>query len=462
MPQLPEAFVQRMQQQLPDTYADFEAALAAPVPTSVRINRSKQPAAFAEAHFAGATPVPWCPDACYLPERPRFVEDPHIFAGSYYVQEASSMLLHQAIEQHLKPQESQPLRVLDLCAAPGGKSTLLAAALPADSLLLSNELVGKRVLPLVDNLTRWGLPNTWVSQQAPRYFTKPLANYFNCIVVDAPCSGEGMFRKDAGAVQQWSQKLVQQCANVQQEILSDILPCLRPGGLLVYSTCTFAPEEDEQQLQWLQEQGLINLPLQLPQEWNITPIEAGNAVGYRCIFHKTKGEGFFLSVFQKPADGLRGNLPSISKKHDKSSWLSRKSEPVVKPWLNKPEAFSYFTEGDQVVAIPKHLTDHYKLLYSLTRLRHAGVPLGQLSHNKLIPSHALAQSVEVSEQLPTRELNYAEAISYLRKEEVAASGSDAKGWLLASYQGQKLGWLKAVPGRLNNHYPKELRIRKSF
>ena len=232
--QLPEQFVERTQALLGNEYTAFEQALGATTPTSIRVNSKKN---FAPSNEK----VEWCDKAFYLPERPLFTADPLLHAGAYYVQEASSMFLSQAVLQHMQNAET----VLDLCAAPGGKSTLLRQFLPTDCLLVSNEIVRSRAYVLAENLSKWGHENVFVSNNASEDFVA-LGAYFDAIVVDAPCSGEGMFRKDKTAIEEWSVANVEMCVKRQREILENIWQCLKPGGTMVYSTCTYNRAENEE------------------------------------------------------------------------------------------------------------------------------------------------------------------------------------------------------------------------
>ena len=266
------AFRSLMQEQLPPGEAHLLlAAQDTPPPVSIRLNPRKTANA-----FPGTEEVPWCPNGRYLPQRPSFTADPLFHAGAYYVQEASGMALWQ-----LKPflQTINAPRVLDACAAPGGKSTLLLDIMPEDGLLVSNEIIRSRVPVLAENLARWGCSNVVVSQNDPASFSG-LPDYFDLIAVDAPCSGEGMFRKDPEARKEWSPAHVEFCAQRQRRILNDLWPALKPGGLLLYSTCTFNRKEDEDQVAWLCDTLGAKLILG-PQKY---------------MPHKVKGEGFFMAL----------------------------------------------------------------------------------------------------------------------------------------------------------------------
>ena len=450
-----------MKQQLGNEYEAFERSLQTPRIISLRKHLQKP-----SPQFEGETPVPWSDSGYYLPERPSFAADPHIFAGGYYVQEASSMFLQKAIEAWIDT--SSPIRALDLCASPGGKSTLIGSLLPEGSLLVSNELVSKRVGALMENLTRWGLANGIVTSNHSGDF-KPFREYFDLVVVDAPCSGEGMFRKDPKSIEQWSEGLVQSCQNVQREILEDILPCLKPGGILIYSTCTYAPQEDEHQVQWL----LENAPLQglsFEEECGnlgITPspVSAGekSGVGYRFYPHKTKGEGFFLAGFRKEGEARgKPKIKTGKKMRVKLELLPKKYESVLYPWVEEPEKWEYLIFQEYTYAIPKGLFKDARALAASMNVCFFGVKLGRINGKKFIPDHHLAVSTLKKKSLPRLELDWEQAIAYLQKRELQANTEALNGWALAHYQGNDLGWVKVLPTRINNFYPSELRLKKEF
>ena len=273
---------------------------------SIRLNPSK--AGQRSTNNEQLEKVPWSSNGYYLPERPSFTLDPLFHAGAYYVQEASSMFLEEVLKQTVDL--SKPLKVLDLCAAPGGKSTLIQSIISKESLLVSNEVIKTRVNILSENITKWGAANVIVTNNDPADFLR-LKNYFDVIVVDAPCSGSGLFRKDPNAITEWSESNVQLCAQRQQRILADIMPSLKDGGVLIYSTCSYSQQEDEAISDWLIEQfkparmtrsdGVESLRFKVDESWGIveTVSEKENAYGYRFYPDKVKGEGFFIAAFKK-------------------------------------------------------------------------------------------------------------------------------------------------------------------
>lgn len=256
--------------------------------TSIRINPAKQ----SKIQNLNSK-VLWSQYGYYLSQRPSFTFDPLFHAGCYYVQEASSMLLEQALAQTVDL--SQPLRILDLCAAPGGKSTHIQSLISKNSLLVSNEVIRSRANVLKDNIIKWGCENVVVSNNDPKDFTK-LENYFDVILVDAPCSGSGLFRKEPAAIEEWSKNNVQLCSQRQQRILADVWPALKKDGILIYSTCSYSKEEDEEIVKWVMDNFFVEVrSLVVENSWGI--IESGG--GYRCWPGKVKGEGFFIACFQK-------------------------------------------------------------------------------------------------------------------------------------------------------------------
>ncbi|MBB3699655.1 hypothetical protein KMW28_00970 [Flammeovirga yaeyamensis] len=462
---LPKKFTDRLSGQLSaEDFESFKEAIDGDVPVSYRVNPFKP----AEIEFSDTTPVPWCDEARYIAKRPSFAEDPLIFAGAYYVQEASSMFLWKALTQHAPLDKD--IKVLDLCAAPGGKSTLINSLLTEKSMLVSNEIVGKRSLPLIDNLVRWGNPNTIVTGNYAENFAQ-LREYFDVIVTDAPCSGEGMFRKDPKAADLWSPSLVESCANVQIDIVNHIPRALKMGGLYIYSTCTFAPEENEQRLEQILDTGEFEpLEVDFDPAWGITKIEVEKngekATGYRFIFHKTKGEGLFLAAFRKKGEEARTQKFSISPKKIKSIFMVRKRESEdLRKWLKNGKDYEFYQDDrEEVFAIPSHMVQDFKILTVSQKVRHQGIKMGRFNkkNNELIPDHELAVSNIVAENIPRQEVEYRDAINFLKKQEMSIRSIDGvkKGWAIITYKGLALGWVKALPNRLNNYYPSELRLRK--
>lgn len=396
--------------------------------------------------------VPWSSSGYYLPRRPSFTFDPLFHAGAYYVQEASGMFLEQALSQ--TTDLSLPLRVLDLCAAPGGKSTLLQSLLSAESLLVSNEVIRNRVHILEENVIKWGAVNVAVTSNDPHNLGR-LENYFDVIVVDAPCSGSGLFRRDSDAIREWSEDAVRLCSQRQQRILADCWPALRQGGTLVYSTCSYSREENEDIVKWIVDVlGGESCRLNVPAEWQI--VESGmlsRGYGYRFYPDRLRGEGLYMSCVRKTG----GSTYIPPRKIMRVDRLAKKDEPGIKEMIKPDAGLGFFHHRDMVHAFPESLLAELPVLGSVAYLRRPGVPLGKLSTKELIPEHDLAVCVAVSRVLPAITMSRENALRYLRKDELPAEPTH-RGWILVQYEGLNLGWIKALPGRINNYYPKEWRI----
>jgi 16S rRNA C967 or C1407 C5-methylase (RsmB/RsmF family)/NOL1/NOP2/fmu family ribosome biogenesis protein len=445
--EFPQAFVNRIATQYTSEHDALLHALNQEAATSVHINSAKKTDVFSDANK-----VLWYNQGVILKERPSFTLNPLFHAGCFYPQESSSMFLFQALLQTLSEKEN--LRVLDLCASPGGKSIILSDFLKNKGVLISNEVIKLRNAVLRENLIKWGATNAVVTCNDPKNFNS-LHNYFDCIVVDAPCSGEGMFRKDSNARNEWSESNVQLCSARQQRIIDDVLPALKNDGYLIYSTCTFAPQENEWNCKyWIDNYDLECVTLNIHNDWNIHTIEEDGVVAYQFLPHKVSGEGFFLSVFKK-------------KIHSGGSWQSRRSKgiftdvpkkelPLLPGWLQTEKHTLIKTQLNQLCACPLQL-DELNQLCNTLYVTMPGVELGQLMNSDFIPAHALALS-HFSDKLESRiELSENESLNYLRGDTIQSEKSP--GWYLVQYLGQSLGWVKVLKGRVNNYYPKEWRIR---
>jgi 16S rRNA C967 or C1407 C5-methylase (RsmB/RsmF family)/NOL1/NOP2/fmu family ribosome biogenesis protein len=450
--ELPKSFVERMQQQLGTAYTPFEAALQQPAPVSIRLNSLKIPTS------PQLPPVPWTNSGYYLPERPLFTLDPLLHAGGYYVQEASSMFLEQALRQTVDLE--QPLRVLDLCGAPGGKSTHIASLISEDSLLVSNEVIRSRASILAENVTKWGSGNVLVTSNDPRDFGR-LEEFFDVMVVDAPCSGEGMFRKDPQAVQEWSEENVKLCAQRQQRILLDVWEALKPGGTLIYSTCTWNEAENEDNMAWLAgQENAASLSLDLDPAWGVVPSEQNGVTGYRFYPHQVQGEGFFLAVIRKAGEAQDDHSAASSKKKKhKLTAAGKKEQALIADWIVQPERFAWLQHGEVLSAIPASLFEAADQVYQKLYVVYAGIEVAEVNGRKLKPLHALALSQHLHKVVfRTVDLELEAALRYLRKEDISLN-SNGNDWILLQYQGLPLGWAKQVGNRLNNYYPKDWRIR---
>ncbi len=406
------------------------------------------------ALFAGmADTIPWANLGYYLQQRPSFTFDPDFHAGLYYVQEASSMFLSQAMLQ--LADLSSPLKVLDLCASPGGKSTHLQSMLPAGSLLVSNEVIRARANVLRDNIVKWGAEQVVVTNNDPKEFSA-LSGFFDVLVVDAPCSGSGLFRRDPEAISEWSLNNVQLCSQRQQRILADSWAALKEDGLLIYSTCSYSADEDEAIMDWItQELGAENCMLRTAYGWGVVESTSprGNT-GFRFWPDKVKGEGFFMACFRK-----RTCVEEVRSKVRKSPETATKAErEMVARWM-KTEGRTLIRYQQTVYAWPEECFTDFAFLLERLRVVYSGVKAGELMRDKLVPDHALALSGLVLAQIPRMALSRENAIRYLQRKEFSLPGVPT-GWALSVYNENALGWMNVLPGRINNYYPKELRILK--
>jgi 16S rRNA C967 or C1407 C5-methylase (RsmB/RsmF family)/NOL1/NOP2/fmu family ribosome biogenesis protein len=447
---LPASFLQKMQHQLGEALPDFLKSLAEPAPVSIRLNPRK--------HFnhSYTVSVPWAENGRYLAERPVFTLDPFLHGGAYYVQEASSMFVEQAVKQCVNLDQS--IHVLDLCAAPGGKSTHLVSLLNDESLLVSNEVIRSRANILSENIQKWGYNQVVVTNNDPEDF-KRLPGFFDVMVVDAPCSGEGLFRKDASAMQEWSDDNVILCSKRQRRIVSDIWTSLKENGILIYSTCTYNPEENEENLVWLKESHDVEfLKIKLDDRWGAVEVEQDGITGYHFYPHRVKGEGFFISVIRK-----KENADILRMKNVKTGFQppSKKILEQIQSWVTDPEGISFIQREDVIQFFPSVKSQEIETLSKNLRLVSAGTFAAIVKHEKLVPEHALALSVKLNHaNFPTLALSREDALRYLRKETLNIA-TDHTGFTLMLYENIPLGWGNILPNRINNLYPAEWRIRMS-
>ncbi len=415
-----------MQGILGEEYPEFERALQLPATTSVRVNSKVEASNLDILKDAGL--VPYCGTGYTLPKRHEFTLDPMLHAGAYYVQEASSMYL----EQYVKKYVGGKVYALDLCAAPGGKSTHLAGLLTPDSLLVSNEIMPQRANILNENLTKWGNANTIVTNNKPSDFGK-VGSMFDLIVTDVPCSGEGMFRKEPKAVEDWSLQAVQMCAERQRSILTDVWNALKEGGLLIYSTCTFNRAEDEDNVEWI------------ASELGAEVLEQKH-----FYFHKTLGEGFFIAAMRKTATSARG----VKIKDGKFE-----KPPAISAYIKSAEKFKFIKVGDSLSAVPSADANIYAWFAANFRTLKCGTEVCAYKGRDEIPAHALAVSKIIdADKTLSVEVDKPTALSYLRKEAIAIN-CDTKGYILIKFNGIPMGWVKNLGNRANNLYPEYWRIR---
>ena len=439
---LPEAFIEQLRGLLPDEWEALADAITSSEPSvAVRVN-----AARGAVVPDGARRVPWCSHGYYLDNRPSFTFDTDWHAGRYYVQDASSMFIAHVIDCFIH----EPVRYLDLCAAPGGKTTAAIQALPEGSMTVANEIVPPRARVLADNVIRWGHPRCVVTSNAPAQVGK-LTHFFDVIAADVPCSGEGMMRKDDEAVAQWSPALVEQCAQRQREILTDVWPALRPGGLFIYSTCTYNRQENEEMADYIvQELGATSLEVPVEPSWNIHPAIGSDCHSYRFMPHRVDGEGLFMVVFRKDGDAPRQDI-RIKEKNIK------KADEIGKNWLNLPNDYVIEQQGDLSIAVPMDIRSEVTALRASLNVLHAGVELATMMGRKTVPHHALAMSTaSADEAFPICEVDYTTALRYLRGESVSLDAP--RGYVLVTHDSAVLGFANNLGNRANNLYPKSQRI----
>lgn len=411
---LPEEFIRITRQLMgEERFASYLAAFDEEPPVSIRLNPKKINSQFSARLCRLARPrilnsqfnlVPWCDYGYYLTHRPNFTFDPLLHAGCYYVQEAASMFIHHILKNLPFLEEGAGADILDLCAAPGGKSTCAISALPEGTKLWANEPIRQRASILLENITKWGYPDCTVTNNYPRDYVRS-GLLFDIILCDVPCSGEGMFRRDPQTISEWSAQNVEKCWRLQREIVSDAWQCLRPGGVLIYSTCTFNTKENEENIRWILEHFDADiLPMSTQPEWNITGslLTGFDAPVYRFIPGITRSEGLFVAVIRKTIPNLRPtSIPSHAGRESRYSKRQLSSLKII-----NPPSCAGGDEGD--------------------------VPL-----------------------------SYPQAIAYLRGEAIVLPEEAPRGIVTVSFMGHPLGQVKNIGNRANNLYPKEWRIKST-
>ena len=403
-----------------ERYNIFFKGLQQSSPVSIRINPFKTNKTTQVADNFVPTHVAWCAEGFYLNSRPNFTFDPLFHAGAYYVQEASSMFLSHVL-RHLI---NKPVALLDLCAAPGGKTTCARTAISDGSIVFSNEPINKRAQILAENIQKFGHSDVVVTNNYPRDYKKTKLS-FDVIVADVPCSGEGMFRKDPQAIAEWSEQNVENCWQLQRSIISDIWDNLKPGGLLIYSTCTFNAHENEENVAWIvNEYDAQRVEVPTEKTWNITGSLINNPLGedkpfpvYRFIPGFTQGEGLFMAIIKK--GGTSTNV--------------------------EPNVGKLVAEANKKLKIMAH-----------------GVKQGIIKGKKIIPDHSLALAINGDRSsYPNVEIDYETAIKYLRHEAIMLSAVVPKGIVTLTYRGHAIGFANNLGNRANNLYPQEWRIKSS-
>ncbi len=448
---LPLTFIQSIQTVKGFQKEAFEAVHAAEKQlTSVRINPSKNVSSLDIIN--NASQVYWCEHGFYLPLRPSFTFDPQFHAGMYYVQEASSMFLWHVLNQTVTNPTQK--KVLDLCAAPGGKTTLLSSFF-TDGLIVSNEVIKSRANILVENVTKWGSENIVVTNNDPSHF-KSLENFFDVIVIDAPCSGSGMFRKDKNAIKEWSLDNVVLCSHRQQRIVADVLPALKEDGVLIYSTCSYSKEENEDMVDWLMTTfELETVCIPFDASWGIVESESeqNRGFGYRFYPDQVEGEGFFIAVLKK-------TKPSPEKKYkEQAIALPVKNDlQILQSFITIPEHFSLFKHDTQIRMLHQLWLQDLKIIAGSLYIKKAGICVGEIKGKDVVPHHELALSTLDLKDISVISLNKDDALQYLRKNDIIVDTSN--GWNIVKYGAARLGWMKVMPNRMNNYYPAEWKILK--
>jgi 16S rRNA C967 or C1407 C5-methylase (RsmB/RsmF family)/NOL1/NOP2/fmu family ribosome biogenesis protein len=453
--QLPAAFESQMKSILGET--DFEAFLKAidqTPSTSIRLNPTKD--------FVPnwkLKPIPWASNGFFLEDRPSFTLDPALHAGAYYVQEASSMFIEYILESLSIPKGIY----LDLAAAPGGKSTLLSTYLGSEGLLVANEVILARAQILKENVIKWGIGNVVVTNNDPDHF-EPLEGFFDLVLVDAPCSGEGMFRKDPQAREEWSPDNVQLCSSRQKRIMDKAGALVRGGGYLIYSTCTFNEQENEDMIRFLTSEFAFEpVRISLDPQWKIresrVETEDGEFYGYRFFPHLVEGEGFFITILKRP-DTASTQEPGRIKdfKHSVLKSVSEKDGEAIESSLGFDGTGKFYTLNDSYFRIRREYYRYFEKLSQVLSLRYFGVELGKKQKEEWIPSHEWALSSLPKDLFPKVELSEKQALEFLRKNEFKMTDLPF-GWVMVTYQNLPLGWIKNLGNRINNYYPKEWRIR---
>lgn len=435
-------FQYRIKEQFHHDWQEFLSSLENEPVTSIRYNPRKN-------HDLASSEIPWTNHGHYLTERPYFTLDPCFHQGKYYVQESSSMFIDWILDK-VKTHLSLD-RVLDLCAAPGGKSTIILDHLQSHQYLISNEIIPQRNSILRENLTKWGYPNFLVTENKPEDFKK-IPNYFDCILLDAPCSGEGLFRKDRNARKEWSQDIAAMCSDRQFDIFKSIWGSLKEGGILIYSTCTYNPQENELLLEKLLFNGFEfeTIAIDVPKEWNIDFINTTNINGYRFLPHRVKGEGFFCSVLRK-----KGHYKPTLKKPSRdqiNSWLSNHIN------IDDLKDYSTYKFKNSLFLAPSYLLDELPLLSRQFYIKQIGIEVGQYQGQEIEPQQGLAMLHCEKKGFQSIELTNEQALSYLSNEVPQLNLSN--GSFLFKFQDKPLGFAKIEKSKFFNLYPSGWRIRK--
>jgi 16S rRNA C967 or C1407 C5-methylase (RsmB/RsmF family)/NOL1/NOP2/fmu family ribosome biogenesis protein len=442
----PEEFIKRINSQKYIEADNLLQSLAEPAPISIRINSAKW-----DHMPVGGEPVPWSGSGYYLKTRPSYTADPLFHAGCYYPQEASSMFIEEIYRQVAG--DRKDVRVLDLCGAPGGKSTLLSSSIGSKGVLIANEVIRQRAAVLSENITKWGLGNTIVTSSDPSAFAK-MKGYFDVVLVDAPCSGEGMFR-DETAIREWSTQNTALCSERQRRIVSEVWPSIRADGILIYSTCTFNPAENEENISWLREQqNSSSVTIDISRFVNIKKIAYNGIEGYGFHPGSIKGEGLFISVLRKGKDD-HGHPVFPSKTVFRNS---SKEETSIALKFADADPSKLYSNNDYIMLVPVHAGEYAFLSGSLGIVK-AGTDIMRVRGKDFNPLHDLALFTGARHNaFPSFEADHNQAMAYLRRESFPIS-TMPDGWVNVRYRGVNIGFVKNIGSRINNYYPVDWRIR---
>lgn len=448
---LPDSFTTRIKEQFPENAETIITGLESSGSVCIQKNLLKP-----SDYCPTGDQLPWYGPGVILKERVIFAADPLWHAGNYYVQEASSMFLGQVL--NTISESPGKLKVLDLCAAPGGKSHIIQNFLKDQGVLWANEIIPGRAAILKDNLNRYGHANTIISNSKPETLAASGLR-FDIVVVDAPCSGEGMFRKDPGSRKEWNAGSPMNCAIRQQKILQDAIELVDENGFLIYSTCTFAEEENENQIEELLRTGeWESVEISVDASWNIREILKTGLFAYQFFPGITMaGEGFFISVLKRLSKPEQKRI----KRSGKPAYfmLSNKEAEALSQWIEHGKEGSFFKNSkENIFFIPKEINEVFHSFDPEWNVFQVGIPLGQTKGNSFIPDHALALSLYKSKSILNANLDLDSARAYLRGNDPGYSHFEGVGWQTVSYLQQPLGWVKLMPNRLNNYYPKEQRL----
>ncbi|MBR5770367.1 MAG: rRNA cytosine-C5-methylase [Alistipes sp.] len=448
---LPERFVETMREALgADAERLFEALDTEPA-VSIRLNPAK-PAECFDGEAVG-----WCKWGKYLAERPQFTLDPLLHGGAYYVQEASSQFVAHLLANH----DMEGKRVLDMCAAPGGKTTIYSTLVGRKGLVVANDISHSRAMALADNVQRWGMGNVVVTCNEPAHIGA-FTHWFDVVAVDAPCSGEGMFRKMDEARSEWTASSPDVCAERQREILAEAWRVLRPGGTLIYSTCTFNPTEDEKVVEWLMseygEELESEVRVETSEDWGVVRSDIGAFQCFHFYPHKARGEGFFAAIARKCDGAIRRSMPKARRKL--FSQCAKADVKELSRWVDDASEHSFMMVGEDIYAYNSAVADAVVTLSENLSVVYSGVAMGRIFKQKLKPEHPLALYVGLNRgAVPVVDVSLEDALDYLRRNDIAAAQFE-DGINVVGYKGVPIGFVKRIGARCNNMYPKDLRIVK--